>query len=179
MDDDTKNLTDVIINSIQLLVILLSAIWAYFRFRREGPLHPRIEFGIDCKFYGPQSNSYLTSFSVTANNKGNVEHKFKEIRLRVLGIKANQTFTEFERYPPMVNFPEIIMKRVNIVPPTYGYYFVRPNVNQTFNYTTQIQADIRFIIVRATFEYQKTEEIHTTEQVFEVKEEKPDKQINT
>jgi hypothetical protein len=169
MNDYTKNLADFIFDSMQFLVILTSALWAYFRFRRENPLHPRIEFDLDCNFLGPQANSYLSSFIITANNKGNVEHKFSEIRLRVLGIKKNQPFTEFEKYSPMVNFPEEIMKEINIVPPKFEYFFVRPNVNQSFSYITQIKADIRFIVVRATFKYQSTEEIHTTQKVFEVK----------
>ncbi len=148
MADSTKNLIDVIIKSIQLLIILISAMWAYFRFRKEHPLHPRIEFDINCKFFGPQQNSYLTSFTISANNKGNVEHEFSEIRLRVLGIKTGQPLTDFLERPPMANFPVEIMKGVNIVPPKFKRFFVRPGVNQAFNYTTQVHENIRFIIFR-------------------------------
>ena len=169
MDDDTKNLIDVILNSIELLILIISGVWAYFRFRKEDPLYPRIEFDINCKFLGPQQNSYLTSFTISANNKGNVEHKFSEIRLRVRGIKEGEPLTEFKKYSPMVNFPEELMKDVNIVPTKFKYFFVRPGVNQAFNYVTQIPGNIRYIIVRATFEYQRTDELHTAEKVFEVK----------
>lgn len=171
MDDVTNNLWNVIFNGIQLLTIIVGALWAYFRFRKEDPLHPRIEFDIDCKFFGPQQNSYLASFTVSASNKGNVEHKFSEIRLRVRGIKINEPLTEFKEYSPMVNFPEKIMEGVNIVPSKFGYFFVRPGVNQGFHYATQVSGDIRFIIVRATFKYKITDELHTAEKVFEVKEE--------
>jgi hypothetical protein len=154
MDDQIKTLLTTIISLVQLIVVIVGAIWAYFRFRRENPLHPRIEFDLDCKFFTPQDNSYLTAITVSASNKGNVEHKFSEIRLRILGIKNNQPLEEFAKYPPMVEFPVEIMKGVNIVPPKYEYFFVRPNVNQTFNYATQIPSDTRFIIIRATFKYQ-------------------------
>ena len=157
------------LNVLELIVLIISAIWAYFRFRKENPLHPRIEFDINCNFLGPQHDSYLTSFIISAHNKGNVEHKFSEIKLRVLGIKTKDTLTDLEGYSPMVKFPQVIMKGVNIVPNKYGYFFVRPGVNQTFNYTTQVLSDIRFIIVRAAFKYQSTNEIHTAEKVFEVK----------
>ncbi len=171
MDDQTKNLATIIISGIQLVIVIIGAIWTYFRFRRENPLHPRIEFNLDCKFFEPQHNSHLTAITISAHNKGNVEHKFTEIRIRILGIKNNQPLKEFEKYPPMVEFPVEIMKGVNIVPPEYEYFFVRPNVNQTFNFATQISSDIRFIIIRATFKYQKINEIHTAERVFEVKTE--------
>jgi len=175
MDEHTKNLTDVILSSIQLLILIISAVWAYFRFRKEDPLRPRIEFDIDCKFFGPQGNSYLTSFIATANNKGNVEHRFTQIRLRVLGIKTGEPLTEFEKYPPMANFPQELMKEVNIVPAEFEYYFVRPGVKQAFHYVTQTPENIRFVIVRATFKYQETDELHTAEKVFEVKVTKNDK----
>ncbi len=169
MEEQTKNLLDVVFNGIQVLIILFSALWAYFRFRKEDPLYPRIELDINCKFFGPQRNSYLASFTVSANNKGNVEHKFSEIRLRVRGIKFNEPLTEFEEYSPMTKFPEKIMDGINIVPSKFGYFFVRPGVNQAFNYVTQVSKDIRFIIVRATFKYKASNELHTAERVFEVK----------
>jgi hypothetical protein len=169
MDDTTIKWIGLIISGIQLLVVLGGVVWAFIRFRNEDPLYPRIEFDIKSEFFGPQSNAYLTSFTISANNKGNVEHKFTEIRIRVRGIKKNATLTEFEKYPPMVKFPEKIMEKVNIVPPELKYFFVRPGVNQAFQYATQIPDDIHFIIVRATFKYQSTGELHTAERVFEVK----------
>jgi hypothetical protein len=169
MEDTTTNLVDMILKSLETFIILVSALWAYFRFKKEDPLYPRIEFDISCNVFGPQQDSYLTSFTVTANNKGYVEHKFSEIHLRVLGIKASEPLMEFQKFPPMVSFPEKILKEINIVPPHYEYYFVRPGVNQEFNFATQIPVNIRFILVRATFIYQSTKEIHSTEKVFEVK----------
>jgi hypothetical protein len=115
MDDNTKDLIGIILNSTQLLILLISAVWAFFRFQKEGPLHPRIEFDINCRFFGPQKNSYLASFIISANNKGNVEHRFSEIRLKVRGIKTDDLLEEFKEYPPMVNFPMGIMKGINIV----------------------------------------------------------------
>ena len=170
MDPLTKNLLDLIFNGLQLLIILVSALWAFFRFRKEGPLHPRIEFDVNCKFFGPHHNAYLTCFTINASNKGNVEHKFNEIRLKVLGIRTNEPLKEFEAYAPMVEFPHIILKEINIVPEDFGYFFVRPGVNQAFNFTTSIPAEIRFILVRATFKYKSTNKPHTAERVFEVKE---------
>ena len=169
MDDPTKNLFDIILNAIQAGILVAGAIWAFIRFKMEDPLHPRIEFAIDCKFFGPQAGSYLTVFTVSARNKGNVEHTFAGIRLRVRGIKDKEPLTEFTKYPPMTNFPETIMKEVNIVPPEFKYFFVRPGIDQDFNYVTQIADNIRFIIVRATFKYKKSNELHTAENVFEVK----------
>ncbi len=170
MEENTKNLIEMFFNLAQLIVVLAGAIWAYFRFRKENPLHPRIEFDIKCAFWGPQHNSYLTEFVLTADNKGNVDHQFNEIRLRVLGIKSGEPFSEFAKYPPMTCFNEKIIDEVNIIPPKYKYYFVRPGVCQTFNYVSQVSEDIRFILVRATFFYEATHELHTAERVFEVRE---------
>ena len=169
MDDTTKDWVDIILNAIQVIILVAGAIWAYIRFKIEDPLYPRIEFDIDCRFLGPQAGSYLTVFTVSARNKGNIQHTFAEIRLRVRGIKNGEPLTEFRKYPPMTNFPETIMKDINIVPPDLQYFFVRPGIDQDFNYVTQIAENIRFIIVRATFKYKKSNELHTAENVFEVR----------
>ena len=104
MDNLTKNLLDLVFSGLQLLILFVSAVWAFFRFRKENPLHPRIEFDLKCKFFGPQQSAYLACLTVNASNKGNVEHRFNEIRLRALGIKTNEPLKEFTKYPPMVNW---------------------------------------------------------------------------
>ena len=119
MKEETRNLVTIIINSIGLVITVIGIIWAYFRFRRENPLYPRIEFNLDCKFFTPQHNSCLTAITISANNKGNIEHKFSEIRIRIRGIKNNEPLKEFKEYPPMVEFPVEVMKGVNIVPAKY------------------------------------------------------------
>lgn len=168
--DTFKEWLGISIQCVQLLIILFSAVWAYFRFRKEDPLHPRIEFDVKCKFFGPQQNAYLSSFDVTAYNKGNVEHNFEEIRLKIRGIKTDEALTEFKEHAPRVEFPVEIVKGINIVPSKYKYFFVRPGVNQTFNFTTHVGANIRFILVRATFKYRSSNEVHSIEKTFEVKE---------
>ncbi|PSR55890.1 hypothetical protein AHMF7605_21490 [Adhaeribacter arboris] len=171
MDDNTKNILEVAFQGIQATVLIASAFWAYFRFRQETPLHPRIEFDVKCVLYGPHLNNYLATFTITANNKGNVEHRFSEIRLKVLGIKNNEPLTEHIEFTPLINFPDKIIRGVNIVPSSFGYFFVRPSVNQTFNYAIKIPEHYRFILVRATFKYQQNGDLHTAERVFEVKAE--------
>lgn len=171
LEADDHGIGPLLLNGLQSLAILVGALWAYFRFRSESPLHPRIEFDIDCKFLGPQNGDYLAGLTIFANNKGSVEHKFEEIRIRIRGIKKGAPLTEFAEYPSMVNFPEkIIVPGINIVPDKYEYFFVRPGVHQRFNYAVLVDADVRFIIVRAGFKYQDSKEVHTSERVFEVKE---------
>ena len=169
MEGTSINLADLVTKSIQIIIVLISAIWAYFRFRKENPLHPRIEFDLNCKFFGPQRNFYVVSFVFNLTNKGNIEFRTSEIRLRVLGIKYNDVISEFKGHEPFVNFPEPLFRKVNIVPTTKPYYFVRPGVNQSFHLATRVPEEIRFIIVRATFKYKSKEGIHEAEKVFEVK----------
>lgn len=160
----------LLLSILQLLIIVITSLWAYFRFRKENPLHPRIEFDLDCKFYGPQLDFYLASMTISVRNKGNVEHRFEEIRLKIRGICIDTPLAEFERFPPMLEFPIELVKTVNIVPKALGYYFVRPNVNQAFNFTSRIPANIRFIKVKASFKYQRSDEIHTAVGVFDIQE---------
>jgi hypothetical protein len=168
MLDTTKNAWDLVLGVIQVLMVIVGAMWAYFRFRLEGPNQPRIEFGVDCRFFGPVHGDYLAAFEIHANNKGHVEHKFKEIRLKVLGIKQGEKLTEWPEHEPRLYFPDVLVRGVNLVPKNFGYYFVRPGVDQTFSFATKVSTDYRFLVARATFVYEPSADLHTAERVFDL-----------
>jgi hypothetical protein len=81
MSDEVKNI-------IEVGIILLTAIWAIIRFGIERPLDAGIEFDIDCTVVGIQDNKKLLQINVWAENKGNKEHKFKELMLNIYGIAS-------------------------------------------------------------------------------------------
>ena len=170
VDESTKRVWDVVLSVLQLVAVVVGALWAYFRFRREGPNHPRIEFAVDCKFFGPVHGDSIAAFEIHANNKGHVEHKFTEIRLKVLGIREGEKLADWVGHEPRLSFPVELIRGVNLVPEKFGYFFVRPGVKQTFTFTTKVPADFRFLVARATFRYEATADLHTAERVFDVRD---------
>jgi hypothetical protein len=175
MDDTTKNLVDAVLSLATLLTVLAAGAWAYFRFSREGAHKPRIEFDLECAFFGPQRGVFVMAFSIYADNKGQLEHRFDEIRLRVRAIRRNHLLEEWEVRRPLLLFPEVVIQRANVVPPEYGYFFVRPGVRQRISYVTSIPAEFSFILARITFRYQRTGDVHTAERAFEIRAEPPNR----
>jgi hypothetical protein len=114
MENDTKNLFDVIFAAVQLAAVISAAIWTYFRFFREGTHKPRIEFDVKCTFYDPKDGVRGAFFEVSASNKGNVEHKFRRISLKVRGVKLDQP--NDRRDDGRWNFPEPILEAAELVP---------------------------------------------------------------
>ena len=169
MTEDSKRVWDVALSVLQLVAVVVGALWAYFRFRRERPNHPRIAFAVNCKFFGPVQGEYLAAFEIHASNKGNVEHKFTELRLKVLGIKDGEKLTEWSGHEPRLCFPTELVRGVNLVPEKFGYFFVRPGVDQTITFTTKIPSEFRFLVARATFRYEATADLHTAERVFDIR----------
>lgn len=168
MDDTAKNVWDVVFGALQFIGVVVGAFWVFTRFRREGPNQPRIEFTIACRFLGPVDGEYVAAFEIYANNKGYVEHRFTEIRLKVLGIKHDEKLSEWRTHEPRLYFPTTLVRGVNLVPEELEYYFVRPGVDQSFSFVTRVPAEFRFLAARATFKYRATGDIHTSERVFEV-----------
>jgi hypothetical protein len=167
MTDSTKNLLTIIIAATQLGFLVAGAFWAYYRFWREGSHRRRIEFSIDCIFFGPQQDQYLTQFRLHAVNKGLVVHRFPNIELRVRGIKTSEEISFWLDRWPRVEFPHKIMQ-AEIVHEKYSYIFVEPGVEQVISYVTKIPAEYHFIIARAEFRYDRRNP-HSAENVFEVK----------
>jgi hypothetical protein len=169
MDSGTKTIFDVVLGITQTAIVIGGTVWAYFRFFREGVHKPRIEFDVECSFLGPQQGRYVAAFMIHAINRGNVEHRFSEIRLRVRGIKSSAALNAWKDHEPLLEFPDQEFETVNIVPKELEYYFVRPGIDQRFSFVTSVPAGWRFIITRATFKYETTDELHTAEKAFEVK----------
>lgn len=137
------------------------------RQEKERTHQPRIDFGIDCNFYGPEKDSYIVEFFLTAQNKGLIQQRFESMRLRVRGIEKNQDLSYFPGYEPRLNFPVKLLDNVSVIPPGYGYFFVEPGARQTIAYITKIPSSIKYILAHAVFWYDRNTN-HVTERVFPI-----------
>jgi hypothetical protein len=168
MNNETKNAIELFFSAIQLIVIVIGGILAYFRFWREGVHKPRIEFDLDCKFFGPQNNRRVASFTIHVRNMGNIEHKFIRISLKLRGIKFGGSL-ENRRKDNRLEFPESLLE-AELIPKEFGYFFVRPNVKQQIAFTAAIPDDVHFVLARAAFKYEDSDDLHTAEKVFDVQQ---------
>jgi hypothetical protein len=173
MKDNIELLTQI----IETLTIVIGGAWGIYKFLWENPLKPKVEFDFDCAFLGAQQGTYLAVFTVHVRNKGIIEHETNEIRITIRGIK-NGTFIGLHKKEEMkmAAFPDKLVDEVNIVAKRDDkkykefYYFIRPGINQDFNYVTPIPEGYRFLLVKCSFKYKKDGiSVHTTERVFEVK----------
>jgi len=167
MSNETKTSLELFFSAVQLIVILIGAVLAYFRFWREGTHKPRIEFDLVCTFFGPQNNHRIASFIIHAHNKGNIEHKFIRITLRLRGIKFESPLNR--RPDNRLEFPESLLK-VELIPKEFEYFFIRPNVEQQITFATTIPDDIHFLLARAAFKYEDSDDLHTAEKIFDVQQ---------
>lgn len=128
---------------------------------------PHIEFDIGCNFFGPYQGKYAAEFVITANNKGITKHKFKNITLRIRGIKQKNPFSFWvKKYKHRLEFPEKILED-EVSPVKWGTIWVEPGVKQHVSYMTIIDEEFKFITAWAGFKYEKYS-THTTEKMFEV-----------
>jgi hypothetical protein len=73
---------------------------------------PHIEFSIECNVYGPEKGNYLAEFLLIACNRGDIQHKFKKIVLRVRGIESEKPLCYWNGHEPRLNFPVSILDYV-------------------------------------------------------------------
>jgi hypothetical protein len=165
MDQSTKDVWDLSLKSIQAAIVVITALWAYYRFRREAPLEYRVEFDLDCEVVGSQHGASIVLFTIWIHNKGNVEHRFSRLALRVRGIEAGSPLSV--RADARLLFPAELLK-ANLVPEQEGYYFVRPGIKQAVRMTAMIPKGISFVLARASFKYAGSDDLHTAEKSFHV-----------
>jgi hypothetical protein len=136
--------------------------------RKRHTYSPHIEFEINCIFWGPQGDSIIAEFRLTARNKGLIQQKFKNILIRVLGINSEEDLAYWKDNEPRLAFPVELLDSESILPKDYNYFFVEPGIEQVFTYVTKIPASVSYILAHAKFEYDQYTP-HTTERVFAVK----------
>jgi hypothetical protein len=167
MNDKDANLVKLILEIAQFALVLLGVIWAYYRLKKERTHTPHVEFQINCNFFGPNADSYLAEFILTANNKGLVKHQFKSIKLRVRGIKRGINLSYWKGNEPRLEFPDDLFGDIEVKHKKYNHIFVEPSVKQEITYITKIPKVYEYIIARAEFQYAEFRP-HSTEKVFEV-----------
>lgn len=101
---------------------------------KKGFIRLILEFEINANFYGPEAGAYIAEFLFVARNKGNVQQKFNDIRIRVRGIDDGQGFQFWEGNEPRLNFPRRLVKQKSILPDDYSFFFVEPGIEQVFTY---------------------------------------------
>lgn len=158
---------DIFFESLKVLLAIGAAIFTYFRFFREGTHKQRIEFDIDCSDLGEVGNERIIEIGCIAENKGNVEQRFDDIRVTLRGIQEGESLSEIKGHEPRLSFPTEIVE-ASLIPDRWEYFFVRPKVKQRFPLVIRVPGKCNYVHVRSTFRYKGTNDIHSAERAFQL-----------
>ena len=181
--------------SIPLLIFYLGYLIKRRQDKIEGKHRNRIQFELEAKFFGPQKGHYIAEITMLLSNEGLVRKEIHELPLRIKGIKREKEIGQFEadNYPAefIADFPEDLVKANVLKRKVKGNeknkdeiksdgknnkekkkkkdaWLVEPGIVQQFTYVVRIPEDIRFILVRSSFEYHENS-THSAQKVFELK----------
>ena len=158
----------ILLSIAQFLIVLIGAIWAYFRIWKEGIHKPRIQFEIECQSFDAHKNEVPVEFRIILKNRGLTKHKFYRIQLRVRGIEEGESLQLWTDNEPRLLFPHKLIDTEVIFKRKYNYVFVEPGIEQTLNYNVKLPVSQKLISVRAEFQYDESKN-HSIEQIFELK----------
>lgn len=158
---------EITIEITKLVVALGAGAFAYYTFFREGTHKQRIEFDIDCIDLGAVGDQRIIEIGCTAENKGNIEQRFDDIRATIRGLSVGQPLNELGGHQPRLAFP-IKLGEASLIPSKWQYFFVRPKVKQRFPIVIRIPATCSHIHVRSTFQYKGTDDVHSAERAFQL-----------
>lgn len=150
---------------IKIALAVTAAGFTYFQFFTEGKHKQRIQFDIDCQNLGIVGKERIVEIGCVAENKGNVEQVFDDIRVEIRGIDDNTTLSEIEGHEPRLAFHKEL-SQASLVSDNWDYYFVRPHVTQRFPLVVKLPSDISHVHIRSTFRYKGTKDIHSAERAF-------------
>ena len=157
----------IIFKIIKFALIVLAALFTYYKFFREGTHRQRIEFDIDYHNLGVKNSDRIIEIGALAENKGNVEQKFNSMLIRIRGIDNDSKLIELKDHKPRLAFPIDSKNKWEMIPKKYQPFFVRPGVKQRFPIVIKIPVDWTHIQVKITFKYKSTKDIHVSERAFQ------------
>lgn len=105
---------------------------------------------------------------MTASNKGLIQQKFKDIRLRVRGIQSKEVLGYWAGNEPRLNFPSKIVDNKSILPKDYNFFLCRAGHRAGLHLRHESSHVSGYLLVHAEFEDDAFTP-HTTERVFTVK----------
>jgi hypothetical protein len=179
---------EVLLSLGQLAVLISGGVWAFKRFKKEGSHTHRIEFDIECKFYGPQFHNFIAEITLTLKNRAKVRYIIKSCQLRIRGIEASNLIGLCDDpYKGRVCFPVKILPLTEIVPKDsneltansnqeiketvpkakWKFFSSEPEVTQRITFNASVPDHISFILAHARIDYD-LDWPHTTEKIFKV-----------
>jgi hypothetical protein len=151
-------------NLLEILAILAAGYW----FIKQSLYTRRVQFEIDCKFVQHQENpnDVFAELQFIFDNKGFVKHRMWNLNVSVHQLE-NPTVLAKKSGSQEVIFGKAILPKIQLVPPRYEYYFVRPGVRQIITHIITVPKSASVIRVTASFNYGKImPKIHTTRRIF-------------
>jgi hypothetical protein len=91
----------------------------------------RVQFDLDCKAYVLPANPdvVVSEIQFVFENRGFVEHRLFHLTVSIHSLKS-ETDLGVQAGTGELQFGDRVLAKAEIVPPAYGYYFVRPGVRQ-------------------------------------------------
>jgi hypothetical protein len=147
-----------------VFALLAGAIW----FFRTSKYQQRVQFDLECTAYNLIHNgaTRVGEIRLVLENKGFIEHRIFHLTLSIHSLDSE---TELQVKPDTqeLKFTRRVLPQTQIVPPAYGYYFVRPGVRQVITHIVTIPASASVIRVTAGFAYDRGLKYpHTVRRVF-------------
>ena len=157
----------IIFEIIKIALVVIAAIFTYYKFFREGTHKQRIEFDIDFHNLGVKNSERIIEIGALVENKGNVEQRFYSMLLRFRGIDNDSKLIELKDHKPRLAFPISSKNKWEMIPEKYVPFFVRPRVKQRLPIVVKIPVEWTHIQVKITFKYKGTKDIHVSERTFQ------------
>jgi hypothetical protein len=158
----------LLIAILSFIVMLVTASWALYRFKKEGLFKPKIQFDIESKIVATQNNKRILKIFFILENKGLKTHKITELRYKILGLPKEGKPKRLDNHKHLVKFEEIEYVE-NIIPDSYKFFYIYREVRQRLHIVTDIEDKYSAILVRATLRYRykiNKHVIHTAENTF-------------
>ena len=147
-----KDFVEILQAVISSTAIVVAGWWAYRRYYVQAESHPHIATSCQIKFIGLQRGQWMIELIATLENKGKVEHRFKDFTFDLNGIRKCDSLVQSIQWGGQINFP-IALAEGSLLPSDFQFFSLGPGVTGNYSFVTSVPDDIKFLILHCRFRY--------------------------
>lgn len=158
----TEIVFKIISSILTAIALLVGAVWAYYRFKRQRENYALIDFAVDIVFHKKIGNWWIVELVAFIDNKGKVQHQIKDYNFDLSALTGSDKVTTSEDFGGQVYFPHTVAKG-SFLPKRFEYFFMEPGLRNKYSYIARVPVEAEIVILHSWFNYLDGKHSHTAE----------------
>ena len=153
VSDETKLLVDLFGPIVNVVALIVGAVWVYRKYIAQREREPATDIDIDVRFVGIQDGKWIIEITSVLENKSLVRHSYENFRVSVRYLlPEDEVLDGPDRIKYQLTFPSTIDARIDGKKRFFANVnYINPRQKFNHRYITYVPSNATFVWVQCQF----------------------------